>query len=191
MPTVCTRSLTGSPPVGYSSCTGQVNSVEPPAPILYWGENKDGTASTRLLVVMSEDWQSCFTCRLEERQRREEEERIGLSDHGCRPGLAPVGHLSCLLRCISWEDSTSIMLACLSEDEPLGDVQRGRLGHETATFVRHLHYGHLVESPVGRAMARNVIGLDCHLYCERRGARWTRLAPCNDVRLAYWTISTR
>ena len=56
---------------------GPVNSVEPPAPIRYWDENKDGTASTRLVVVMSEDWQ--------------EEERGGLSDHGCRLGLAPVG----------------------------------------------------------------------------------------------------
>ena len=50
---------------------GPVNSVEPPAPIWYWDENKDGTASTRLVVVMSEDWQ--------------EEERGGLSDHGCTP----------------------------------------------------------------------------------------------------------
>ena len=43
---------------------GPVNSVEPPAPILYWDENKDGTASTRMLGVMSEDWQGCVTCRL-------------------------------------------------------------------------------------------------------------------------------
>ena len=32
----------------------------------------------------------------------------------------------------------------------------------------------------------NLIGLDCHLYCERRGARWTRLAPGKDVRVTYW-----
>ena len=70
---------------------GPVNSVEPPAPIRYWDENKDGTASTRLVGLMSEDWQGCVTCRLEERQRREEEERVGLSDDGCRLGLAPVG----------------------------------------------------------------------------------------------------
>ena len=49
------------------------------------------------------------------------------------------------------EDSTSIMLACLSEDEPLGDVQRGRLGHETSTVVARSNEGTFIMAILWKA----------------------------------------